>query len=151
MSNYPHGFVSYKSFKTVTAEAVYQFINGSMYGAIWGLVTPFPAPGSAEAIAANRRAFLGEPFKPVPPFHSMSSVFSNAIYFGSLLAVQRYAAKTVELIRRREDFYNDLFGFAAIGPYYHYILNHSERRLVLHNRFVGGAVLLQVIYANMLA
>mmetsp|Transcript_19828 Transcript_19828/g.25530 ORF Transcript_19828/g.25530 Transcript_19828/m.25530 type:complete len:152 (+) Transcript_19828:179-634(+) len=146
------GFVSYKSTKTVYAETVYQFIHGSLYGAIWGLVTPFPAPGSEASKVANTAAFRGEIFRAVPLFGApLANMPSNAIFFGTILAVQRFTSKSVELIRRREDIYNDLTGFAALYPYYHYVLNHSERRLVAHNRMVGGAVVLALCYANFLA
>ena len=47
----PEGYISFKSSSTVLGEGVYQFIRGGMYGAIWGMVTPFPAPGSAAALA----------------------------------------------------------------------------------------------------
>jgi len=92
-------------------------------------------------------------FRPVPPFGSslLSSVPSNAVFFGTILGVQRFAAKGMELIRRREDGYNDLFGFAVLWPYYRTFLGHSERRLVMHNRFVGGSVAAAVLYANLLA
>jgi hypothetical protein len=57
----------------------------------------------------------------------------------------------MELLRRKEDIGNEMFGFAMIYPYYHYFLNHSERRLISHNRIVGGTVVFCVVYANLLA
>lgn len=90
-------------------------------------------------------------FRPVPPFYALSAIPSNAIFFGSILGYQRLCAKSCELGRRKEDILNDLFGFAMIWPYYHYVLNHSHRRLVAHNRIVGGVVAGSVVYANFLA
>lgn len=90
-------------------------------------------------------------FRPVPPFGSLATVPANAIYFGSILAFQRICSKGMELIRRKEDYVNEVFGFGMVWPYYHYILNHSEKRLIRHNRFVGGSVLLAVVYANLLS
>ena len=90
-------------------------------------------------------------FRPVPPFSSLSMVPSNALYFGSILGFQRLCAKSLELVRRQEDNFNEYFGFAMIGPYYYYILNHSERRLVLHNRAMGIMVFGAICYANILA
>lgn len=87
----------------------------------------------------------------VPPFGAFSGVPANAIYFGSILGAQRLCSKTLELVRRKEDVYNEIFGFGMIWPYYQYILSHSERRLINHNRIVGGAVVLSMIYANLLA
>jgi hypothetical protein len=54
-------------------------------------------------------------------------------------------------MRRKEDPFNDLFGFAMIYPYYTAILNHSERRLIRHNRLVGGSIIIAILYANLLA
>jgi len=90
-------------------------------------------------------------FRPVPPFGAIRSLPSTAIYFGAVLGWQRLCSKTLELLRRREDYVNEVFGFAMIYPYYQTFLNHSEKRLVRHNRFVGGAVLCAVFYANCLA
>ena len=90
-------------------------------------------------------------FRPVPPFGAISTLPSNAIYFGSILGFQRLCCKTLELLRRREDYVNEVFGFGMVYPYYRYILNHSERRLLRHNRIVGGTVLLSIVYANFFA
>jgi hypothetical protein len=90
-------------------------------------------------------------FRPIPPFGALSSIPSNAIYFGSILGCQRLCCKTMELVRRQEDIGNELFGFGMIWPYYRYFLNHSEKRLISHNRFVGGCFVLCVMYSNFLA
>ena len=90
-------------------------------------------------------------FRPVPPLSSFSAGPQNAIFFGAILGVQRFCSKSLELVRRQEDIFNDLFGFGMIWPYYHFLLSHSERRLLLHNRVVGGSVVLAVAYANLLA
>lgn len=90
-------------------------------------------------------------FKSVPPFGAIASMPSNAIYFGSILGFQRLCSKSLELIRRREDYVNEIFGFAMIYPYYRVLLNHSENRLIRHNRMVGGIVILSIAYANFLA
>jgi hypothetical protein len=57
----------------------------------------------------------------------------------------------MELVRRKEDVVNEAFGLAMVYPYYRYILNHSEKRLVRHNRVVGGAVVASVVYATLFA
>lgn len=67
------------------------------------------------------------------------------------MGVQRLSAKSMELLRHKEDLYNDLAGFAVIWPYYRYILNYSEQRLALHNRLVAASIVLCVGYANVLA
>lgn len=45
----PHAYVSVVTPSVVVAEGVYQFLRGSMFGAIWGLVTPFYPLFSAGA------------------------------------------------------------------------------------------------------
>ena len=98
---------------------------------------------------------MGKPFCPVPPFQLLSSLHttipSNAIYFATILAIQRWTSKSMELLRQRQDVYNDMTGFLILWPYYHFILNYSEQRLVTHNRLVGSTVVLAVLYANFLA
>lgn len=49
----PDGYVSFRSSSTVIAEGVYQFLRGGVYGAIWGMITPFPASGTAAAAAGE--------------------------------------------------------------------------------------------------
>lgn len=84
----------------------------------------------------------------MPPFSSLRAVSYNAIYFGCILGYQRFCCKSLELIRRKEDIVNDIFGFTMIYPYYRYILNHSEKRLLLHHRIVSGSIILSIIYTN---
>ena len=43
-------YVSYKSPTTIVAETVYHFLRGGMYGAAFGLVTPFHPPNSPAAL-----------------------------------------------------------------------------------------------------
>jgi hypothetical protein len=107
-------------------------------------------PSSYPLVILRAEASSGI-FCKVPPFGSLSAVPANAIYFGSVLGFQRLCSKSIELVRRKEDVWNEVFGFGMIWPYYHYVLNHSERRLVRHNRVVGGAVVLSILYANFLA
>ena len=90
-------------------------------------------------------------FRPCPPFSSLSAVPSNALFFGCILGYQRLCSKGLELMRRKEDPVNDIFGFAMIWPYYHYVLNNAPTRLTTHNRVVGGLVAASVVYANFLA
>ena len=90
-------------------------------------------------------------FRPVPPFGAIfSGVQYNALSFGCILGVQRLCCKSMEMLRRKEDIANELFGFTMVYPYYHYFLNHSERRAFIHNRIVASSVALCVVYANLL-
>ena len=47
------GYRSYADPSTVLAEGVHQFIQGAIFGSIWSMVTPFPAPGSSAALAGT--------------------------------------------------------------------------------------------------
>jgi hypothetical protein len=87
-------------------------------------------------------------FRPVPPFSSFSAILSYGICFGCIMGVQRFSCKSLELLRREEDVYNDIFGFAMIYPYYTFFLNHSETRLIAHNRTVGTFLVASILYAN---
>lgn len=136
-------YVSYKSPKTIVAETVYHFIRGGIYGAAFGLVTPFHPPGSKAALQEAKTGI----FKPARPFSSLASVPHNAIIFGSLLGVQRLGSKTSEYVRNSQDPWNDLFGCAVAYPYYqHFLIKHVK----IHNRVVGGAVVLSIAYANLI-
>ena len=105
-------------------------------------MSPFHAPGSPGALHEIKTGI----FKPAPPLSSLRSVPSNAIIFGSLLAVQRFGCKTIELVRGKQDPWNDLFGCCVAYPYYqHFLVKH----VVGHNRVVGGAVVMAVVYANL--
>lgn len=85
-------------------------------------------------------------FKPAPPFSALSSVPSNAVMFGTILAVQRISSRGLELIRGREDWWNELIGFGVTYRYYSYFLASTEKRLILHNRVIGGAAVFSVLY-----
>lgn len=57
----------------------------------------------------------------------------------------------MELIRRREDIWNEIFGFGVTYRYYTYFLASTDKRLIRHNRAVGGAFVLATVYATFLA
>ena len=142
-----------------------------MYGAAFGLVTPFHAPGSPAALKGTpctifqndlsqhhqllkEYLFLHSPyievatgvFTPAAPFSNLWSVPSNAIIFGSLLAVQRFGSKTAEFVRGKQDPWNDVFGCGVAYPYYQQFL---VKHVKIHNRVVGGTVLLAIAYENL--
>ena len=68
--------------------------------------------------------------------------------FGTIMGVQRLSCKSLELIRQRQDFYNELFGFGITYKYYTYFLGSSEKRLILHNRIFGGVCLGALFYGS---
>ena len=135
-------YVSYKTPSTIVTETVYHFLRGGIYGAAYGLVTPFHPPGSKEALA---EASTGV-FKPARPFSSLSSVPHNALIFGSLLAAQRFGCKSMEFVRGRQDPWNDVFGFCVAYPYYQRFLT---TRALLHNRVLGASIVAAVALSSM--
>lgn len=90
-------------------------------------------------------------FRAAPPFSSWSSIPSNAVLFGSILGVQRLSCKTFEMLRGKDDIWNDVVGFGATYKYYQTFLAHSDKRLLRHNRFVGAGVAMTILYASVLA
>mmetsp|Transcript_23356 Transcript_23356/g.65159 ORF Transcript_23356/g.65159 Transcript_23356/m.65159 type:complete len:143 (+) Transcript_23356:145-573(+) len=135
-------YVSYKGPRTIVAETVYCFLRGSLYGAAFGLVTPFHAPGSPGAL---KELQTGR-FTPAPVFGSLRSVPSNAIVFGSLLASQRFGSKTCEWMRGQQDWWNEAAGCLVAYPYYQFCL---VRNLRTHNRVVGTILACSLVYANL--
>jgi hypothetical protein len=85
---------------TKCANCFIHTVRGGIYGAAFGLVTPFHPPGSRAAL---QEAATGV-FRPAAPFSSISSVPHNAIIFGSLLAAQRFGCKTAEYIRSKQEY-----------------------------------------------
>lgn len=109
------------------------------------MVTPFhDVPGSKAAI---KEAKTGT-FRPAKPFSSLRAIGHNAAIFGTIMGVQRFSSKSLEMIRQREDYVNDLIGFGVTYKYYVTFLSTSEKRLIIHNRIFGGTILAAVIYAN---
>jgi hypothetical protein len=66
------------------------------------------------------------------------------------MGVQRLSSKSLELLRQKEDFINELFGFGITYKYYATFLSHSEQRLILHNRVFGGVILGAIIYGHLI-
>eukprot|EP00978_Attheya_sp_CCMP212_P038352 scaffold189140_cov59-Attheya_sp.AAC.1 len=87
-------------------------------------------------------------FRAARPFSSLASVGTNAAIFGGIMGVQRLSCKTLELVRQREDYYNDIFGYIVTYKYYTVFLGSTEKRFMLHNRIIGSGVLCAVLYAN---
>jgi hypothetical protein len=87
-------------------------------------------------------------FRAAPPFSSLSAIPANAALFGSILGVQRFSCKSLELLRGREDVWNDAFGFVVTYKYYQTFLASSEKRLLMHNRLLGASVVAAVLYAS---
>ncbi len=64
------------------------------------------------------------------------------------MGVQRFSSKSLELIRQREDYINDVIGFGITYKYYGTFLSSSEQRLIMHNRVFGGTILAAIIYGH---
>ncbi|KAG7340899.1 hypothetical protein IV203_024442 [Nitzschia inconspicua] len=145
----PYEYVSYVSPKTIVTETVYHFFRGCVYGAAYGLVTPFYTPGSK----GYRLEVQTGVFRPAPPFASSNNVAtlftttvpSYAVLMGSLLACQRASCKTLEYVRGKSDPWNDTFGYFMVVPYYQICLT---KHALWHNRIVGGIILTSFAMAN---
>jgi len=109
-------------------------------------VTPFHAPGSLGAIKEAKSGI----FKPAAPFSSLTSIGHNAAIFGSIMGVQRFSSKSLELIRGKEDFYNECFGFGVTYKYYKSFLGSTDGKLLRHNRLIGAAFVGTLLYANLI-
>mmetsp|Transcript_2409 Transcript_2409/g.5218 ORF Transcript_2409/g.5218 Transcript_2409/m.5218 type:complete len:152 (+) Transcript_2409:18-473(+) len=127
-----------------SSDIAMSFLTTSFIGAVWGCFNPIPLPGSHQAIQIAKTG----KFVPLPPFSSPSSVGYFAALFGSISIVHRVAAGGLGLARGgKEDVWNNLAGFAAVGGYWAKVLS-VERRVIWNNRLVGGLVLGSVVYAN---
>ena len=104
-------------------------------------MTPFYEAGTKGAIQEAKTGI----FKPAPIFGNLYNVPSNALIFGSLLAVQRFTCKSVEFLRGKQDPWNDLAGCFVAYPYYQTLLTKHVR---LHNRVAGGLLLVSIAFAN---
>lgn len=85
-------------------------------------------------------------FKAARPFSSIRSITQNAAIFGTIMGLQRLSSKSLELIRQREDYINDIVGFGITYKYYETFLASSEKRLMMHNRVFGGAIAAALVY-----
>jgi hypothetical protein len=139
-------YASYMSSSSVMSEGVYQFLTGCIFGAIGGMVTPFPPRGRSSMLPND----MSGVFRPAAPFSAWSSIPSYAIVCGSLFGVQRLSSKSMELMRRQQDIWNEFFGYVVTYQYYSFFIGSTSQRFNRHNRFVGGAFLLTVLYANIL-
>jgi len=137
---------SIRSSSTVLAEGVFQGIQGAIYGAIWGLVTPFHVPGSFGAITEAKTGL----FQAARPFSSITAVGCNAAIFGGIMGVQSLSSKALELARRRDDFFNNLFGLGVTYKYYTFFLGSSDKRLITHNRIIGAGAVISILYGHLI-
>jgi hypothetical protein len=140
-------FKSYRGLHTLSSATVFGFLQGSMMGAVWGCFTPYYPMGTVEAM---RQSHAGQRFRPAPIFGAMGSITSNALWLGSIVAVQRFAASSAEMTRRKTDHWNEYFGVVCVFPYAKLFLD-TERKIILHNRALASVILLSTVYANFIA
>jgi hypothetical protein len=116
------------------------------------LTNPFSLGGGDGNVVLEAKSGR---IRPKFPFSCWYSIPTNAIIFGSICGVQRLSSKSLEIIRgqqQQQDIWNDAFGFVIMYQYYHYFFLGStdQHRLIRHNRVVGGAVVVSILYANIL-
>ena len=63
------------------------------------------------------------------------------------MGVQRFTSKSLELIRQREDYVNDIAGFAVTYKYYSYFIGSCEKPLIRHNQTFGGIAIMTLVYS----
>lgn len=126
----------FRSFETALSDSVFGLCNGLLYGAVWGMVTPF-APFVVQNSDAVKSAVSSK--FPIRPFSSPKAMYQNSLLVGGLAFVWSLSTASIALIRRKQDGYNNLFGLSVSVGYSRFFL-HSNARLLLHNRVVGGTI-----------
>jgi len=53
------------------------------------------------------------------------------------------------MLRGTDDYLNDLFGLSTTYGYYSAFIAH-EKRVILHNRAAGAALMAGILYANII-
>jgi hypothetical protein len=101
------------------------------------------SPGSKEALAMS----LSRKYVPLRPFSSLASAGYYGAPIGSVVFVSRFVSGGMTLARNRHDVYNGIVVLGAVGAYWKMVLSH-DTRVVWNNRFVGGAMLGAIVYAN---
>jgi hypothetical protein len=86
-------------------------------------------------------------YVPLRPFSSLASMGYYGATIGSVVFVSRFVSGGMTLAWNRHDLYNEIVGLGAVGAYWKMVLSH-DTRVVWNNRFVGGAMLGAIVYAN---
>jgi hypothetical protein len=89
-------------------------------------------------------------FKPAPPFSSLRAIPMNAAIVGGTLGVQKLTSKSMELIRGKQDWINEVVGFAVTYRYCTFFLWGADKRLLMHNRVVGGILVSTMAYGALI-
>ena len=53
-SPHPQRLTFLPTYSTAASDGIFKFLNGAIFGGIWGAVTPFHAPGSIGAAKGER-------------------------------------------------------------------------------------------------
>ncbi len=82
--------------------------------------------------------------------------------FGTIMGIQRLSSKSLETIRQKQDFINELFGFGVTYKYYNLFLGgvggqgkgsskyiSLDKRLIVHNRVFGIMFLSAIVYGHL--
>lgn len=90
-------------------------------------------------------------FQPAPPLSSWRAIPLNAAMVGGTLGVQKLTSKSMELLRGKQDWINEVVGFVVTYKYCTFFLWGPEKRLVTHNRVMGSIVVATVAYGTLIA
>lgn len=134
-----------KNVNRYVSDVATSFLKFSCFGAIWGCFSPIPVSGSKQALTIAKSG----KFVPLSPFSSLASIGYYGGIVGCVAGVQRLICGGVALARGgRNDVFNEIAGVGGVYIYMRTILS-SEKRVLWNNRFVGGALVGAVAYANL--
>lgn len=127
------------------SDVATSFLKFSCFGAVWGCFNPIPVAGSKHALMIAKTG----KFVPLPPFSSLASIGYYAGVVGCVAGVQRFICGGIAVARGgRHDVFNEIAGVGGVYIYMRTILS-SDKRVIWSNRFVAGALVGSVAYANL--
>lgn len=87
-------------------------------------------------------------FKPAKLFSSYRAVLSNGAMIGSLMGVFTWGSCSMAYIRgnNNHDIIDFASGVGAASGYFRYFFWESDKRMILHNRVLGGTLATSIIY-----
>mmetsp|Transcript_46457 Transcript_46457/g.68669 ORF Transcript_46457/g.68669 Transcript_46457/m.68669 type:complete len:165 (-) Transcript_46457:381-875(-) len=142
--------MNYVGPSTCLSAGVLGFLRGSIYGSIWGGLSPFMIHHHAAASGSKKLLMIAPSVirtssRLIPIY--LSSMTSNGLMFGGIFGAYSLSSSTMAYVRKENDIFNDVFGFGVTYGYIHNIWKTEFRELV-HNRVMGALVVGSIVYAN---
>uniref|UniRef100_A0A7S2PMY0 Mitochondrial import inner membrane translocase subunit TIM22 n=1 Tax=Skeletonema marinoi TaxID=267567 RepID=A0A7S2PMY0_9STRA len=134
-----------KNVNRYLSDVATSFLKFSCVGGVWGCFNPIPVAGSTQALMIAKTG----KFVPLAPFSSLASIGYYGGVIGCVAGVQRFICGGIAVARGgRHDVLNEIFGVGGVYIYMRTILS-SDTRVLWNNRFVAGALVGTVAYANL--